>query len=382
MRILQIHPFMKSESLSPAAGGMVRAALQLTRLLAESGHDVQVLPIPEGVGSRVMWEVSPDQPVEVDPSMDLPAYWDVKWLPGALLRLHPKSGSLREMYYDACALTALRRALLSFRPDIVHNHFARRPFPRLFRALGLPERTILTHHHGEAGDDLAAYDRVVFPSEATRDAILRESGYPREKTRRVYNPVHPAFLNGKAAAEKNRSDVYFVGAIRIRKGIDLLLDAWRRDPVLRKTMLHICGAGPDQRLVEEAIARDKLPVRLEGICPPEKLAGMLRTAGLVVIPSRMETLGVSILESLCCGVPVVGWAPTIRELTRVLGIPVGKPFDGRTQSAQMLADAVREAMVPGFRHGSYRLALAQAARRAFSEEKFRDGYLRVYEELA
>jgi hypothetical protein len=42
MRILQIHPLMKSDALAPAAGGMARAALQLTRLLAEQGHEVQV----------------------------------------------------------------------------------------------------------------------------------------------------------------------------------------------------------------------------------------------------------------------------------------------------------------------------------------------------
>lgn len=381
MRILRIHPFMKSEALLPAAGGMARTALQLTRMLAASGHDVQVLPIPEGVGSRVLWEVAPGKPVEVAPTMALPEWEDGRWLAGSLLRLHPGPHGLRAMYYDACALTALRRVMFSFRPDIVHNHLARRPFPRLARALGMKGNLVLTHHHGEIGEDLDAYDRIVFPSDSAREGILGESGYPREKTRRVYNPVNPVFLSGTVAADRDRSGICFIGAIRTRKGIDLLLDAWRGDSRLRREPLHICGAGPDQPMIAATAARDKPPIIQEGFCLPEKLAQLLQTVRLVVIPSRMETLGVSLLEALCSGVPVVGWAPTVREVEQVLGMPVGIPFDGRFQSAKELADAIESAAAADFCRTANRRAMAKAARAVFSGERYRDSYIQIYKEL-
>jgi glycosyltransferase involved in cell wall biosynthesis len=381
MRILQIHPFLKSESLSPAAGGMARMALRLTRLLMESGHEVQILPIPEGVGSRVFWQVAPGTTVEVAPTMVFPEWNDSRWLAGPLFRLHPKPRGLREMYHDACALAAIRRAVFSFHPDIVHNNLARRPFPRLARALGMRGNLVLTHHHGEAGEELDAYDRIIFPSESAREEIVRNSGFPREKTSSVYYPMNPVFLSGEVAANRGRSGICFIGAIRKRKGIDLLLEAWRNDARLRREPLYFCGLGPDLPLIAEAGTRDRLPIRQEGYCTQEKLARLLQTVRLVVIPSRLEALSVSLLEAICCGVPVVGWAANVREIGQLLGMPVGIPFDGRFQSAKELADAIDSAGRNVFCRTANRRAMALAAREAFSGEKYRDRYLQVYQEL-
>ena len=193
MRILQIHPLMKSEALAPAAGGMARAALQLTRLLAGQGHDVQVLPIPEGVGARELWEVAPGCAVEVAAAMHIPGWKETPWLPWALLKLRPLPAGIKNIFYDAFALTALRREVQLFRPDIIHNHLARRPFPRLARALRLHGNLVLTHHHGEPGENLDAYDRVVFPSLSAREHIAAQTHFPLERTRAIHYPVAPAF---------------------------------------------------------------------------------------------------------------------------------------------------------------------------------------------
>jgi glycosyltransferase involved in cell wall biosynthesis len=299
MRILQIHPFMKSESLAPGAGGMPRAALQLTRLLVEAGHDVRVLPIPEGVGSRMLWEVSLARSVEVLPAMDVPARSDLRWLSGAVFRLKPKSRSFREVYYDACALTALRRALISFRPDVVHNHLARRPFPRLMRALNRRERLLLTHHHGEQGEDLHAYDRIVFPSQSALERIVEESGISRDRVSCIHNAVSPVILRSRM--------------------------------------------NPD---------------------------------------ARREGFSLALVEALCLGTPVVGWAPQVRELEALLGMAVGEPFDGRTQTVQELAATLHRALTGKTVSAGHRRRLAKAARDFFSEERFLAAYLEIYNELS
>lgn len=381
MKILQIHSFMKSESLAPAAGGMARAALQLTKLLAAAGHEVRVLPIPEGMGSRVLWELAPGRTIEVSPAMDFPAGADLRWLPFALSRIKPKSRGLRALYYDACALTALRRAVGSFRPDIIHNHLAREPFPRLAQGLGLTKPLILTHHHYELGERLMAYDRIIFPSGSSMDQMIHEGGYPREKARKVSCPVQPVFTRERRFTRKKRVGIFFVGMIRLRKGIDLLLDAYRQDKRLWAEPLHICGYGPDHALIEEAVSQDGLPIIDEGMCTPEQLVEKLDGARLVVIPSRMESLCIALLEALCCGVPVVGWGPTVREVEQTLSLKAGIPFDGRTQSARELADSIHLALASGFSRSENRQALAEAARQAFSEDSFLKGNLEVYREL-
>jgi glycosyltransferase involved in cell wall biosynthesis len=380
MRILQIHPLMKSEVLAPAGGGMARAALQLTRLLLERGHEVQVLPIPEGVGSRELWGVAPGRSVEVAAAMHIPGWREMPWLPWALMRLRPRSEGVKNLFYDAFALTALRRELQLFRPEIIHNHLARRPFPRLARALGLHSNLILTHHHGDPGDALDLYDRIVFPSQSAREYITAQIRFPKARTRYIHYPVSPVFCRNPLDPDRHREGVMFVGAVRRRKGIDLLLDAYRSDRELWKTPIFISGVGEDAELVHQAI-RDGLPVQWLGRLSQEELAERLGGVKVVAIPSRLEGFSIAILEALCCGVPVVGWAPQILELETVLGIPVGKPFDGRIQTAEQFAGMLREVLDGDTVATAHRMRMAAAARDAFSEERYVASYLALYKEV-
>jgi len=380
MRILQIHPLMKSEALSPAAGGMARASLQLTRLLLERGHKVQVLPIPEGLGSRELWEVAPGRAVEVAAAMHIPAWKDGLWLPRAFLRLRPMPAGIKNYFYDALALTALRRELQYFRPDIIHNHLARRPFPRLARALGLRGNLVLTHRHGEMGEDLHSYDRIVFPSRAAREMITAESRYPSNRTRVIYNPIAPVFVQPPSGRKNPREGILFVGAVRVRKGIDLLLDAYRSDRRIRKEPLYVCGTGEDIALVDQAV-KEGLPVNYLGQLAPPEVAARLRSAKLVVIPSRLEGFSIALVEAICSGAPVVAWAPQVREVESLLGVPVGAPFDGRTQTAEELAAYIRCVLDGDLLSSTNRRGMAKTAQEVFDEKHCVDSYLELYREL-
>jgi glycosyltransferase involved in cell wall biosynthesis len=380
MRILQIHPLMKSPALAPAAGGMARASLQLTRLLLEGGQDVQVLPIPEGVGSRELWEVAPGRAAEVAAAMHIPGWRDMAWLPLALARLRPLPVGVKNLLYDSMALSALRREVELFRPEIIHNHLARRPFPRLARALRLRRNLLLTHHHGEPGEELGSYDRIVFPSESAREHITAQAGIPKERTSVIRYPVAPVFCRTPIDPGRPRRGVIFIGAVRRRKGIDLLLDAYRADRGLRREPLYVCGRGEDEGLVRQAV-RDGLPVQGLGQLPPEALAERLHDVRLAVVPSRLENFSIALLEALCSGVPVVGWAPQVLELENVLGVPVGEPFDGRTRTADDLAGVIRDMLGEGSGSAAYRARLAAEARRAFSEERYASAYLALFREM-
>jgi glycosyltransferase involved in cell wall biosynthesis len=381
MKILQIHPLMKSEALFPDAGGMAGAALHLTRLLTERGHDVQVLPIPEGLGSRELWEIAPGRSVEVAAAMHIPGWREMSWLPGALLRLRPRSAGPKNILYDSFSLTALRRELEIFHPDVIHNHLARMPFPRLARALGLRGNLVLTHHHGEAGEGLDAYDRVVFPSQSARERIASQAGMPADHARSIYSPVASDFRREPVDPDRPRQGVMYIGAVRRRKGIDMLLDAYRREPGLRNEPLIVCGDGEDVGMLDQAAA-DGVPLQWKGRLPQKELAARLPSARLVVIPSRLESFGIALLEAACSGVPVIGWPPTVRELEAQAGVPVGKPFDARSRTADELAGMMLASLDEEARSRAERPRLAQAARNAFSEERYVEEYLALYRELS
>jgi glycosyltransferase involved in cell wall biosynthesis len=274
----------------------------------------------------------------------------------------------------------LRREVEMFRPDIIHNHLARRPFPRLARALGLHGSLVLTHHHGEPGEDLVAYDQLVFPSLSAREHISAQIQFPKERTRAIHYPVAPAFSRAPLAPDLPRNGIVFVGAVRRRKGIDLLLDAYRADRTLWTDPLTICGRGEDEALVQEA-ARAGMPVRMLGQLSQPDLARKLMDSKLCVIPSRLEGFSIAVLEALCSGTPVVGWAPQIRELDNVLELPAGKPFDGRVQTSAELAALIHDALQGETGSADYRMRLASAAREAFSEQRYAAAYLDLFAEM-
>jgi glycosyltransferase involved in cell wall biosynthesis len=122
-----------------------------------------------------------------------------------------------------------------------------------------------------------------------------------------------------------------VRRLQRRMGLDLLIRAVKdltlEYPHLR---LLIAGAGPMAAELRTLIEAESLQgvVRLLGFVPDPLLPTLYQTADLTVVPSiQLEGFGLTILESLATGVPVLG--------TRVGGIPeVLAPLD-----AQLLVEA-------------------------------------------
>lgn len=114
------------------------------------------------------------------------------------------------------------------------------------------------------------------------------------------------------------------------KGIDVLLDAARLTPEI--TYL-IAGAGPDGPMLTASAPKN---VTLLGPIPD--VAPLFRAADLVVMPSRSEGQGITALEAMAAGTPVVasdvgGLKETITAEVNGLLVP--------PESAGDLANAVR-----------------------------------------
>lgn len=128
---------------------------------------------------------------------------------------------------------------------------------------------------------------------------LRRAGLADAEMAVLPNPVVP-FAQPRVAAERN-ADVLFVGRIEATKGIDLAAEACRRARV------RLVAAGDGDLLGE---MRARYPeMAWHGRCDRGELAKLARAARMLVMPSRhMEPFGLSAVEALWSGLPVIASA--------------------------------------------------------------------------
>jgi glycosyltransferase involved in cell wall biosynthesis len=102
----------------------------------------------------------------------------------------------------------------------------------------------------------------------------------------------------------------FMGRLHVKKGCDLLLDAFAKIAPADST-LYLVMAGPDQTGWQAALqerARTRgigERVTWTGMLGGDLKWGALRAAEAFVLPSHQENFGLAVAEALACGVPVL-----------------------------------------------------------------------------
>jgi glycosyltransferase involved in cell wall biosynthesis len=143
-------------------------------------------------------------------------------------------------------------------------------------------------------------DLIVASSTFTRQTLV-ENGVPSEKIRVApYGVDVSQFSNARVTAKRPFRFV-FVGLITARKGVPLLVEAWRR---LSPTNAELCLVGPVSKKVRALIPT--LPgLRYLGSFPHVELPKVLQQCDVLVFPSYFEGFGLVLLEAMACGLPVV-----------------------------------------------------------------------------
>lgn len=118
-----------------------------------------------------------------------------------------------------------------------------------------------------------------------------------------------------------RSGVLYVGHLIPRKGPDLLVEALGRVPLDGRVELTVLGDGPLRLSLRAAATAAGVAVRWRGSVQPSAVAAAMARAEVVVVPSRMEALGLAALEAMAAG--------AITVVTPVGGLG-GLIEDGRT----------------------------------------------------
>ncbi|MGF1449422.1 MAG: glycosyltransferase [Opitutales bacterium] len=114
-----------------------------------------------------------------------------------------------------------------------------------------------------------------------------------------------------APASKERRRLLFLGRLHPKKGIDLLLRAASQSPAFQAGW-EIVVAGPDEggHLAElQAVVRElrlEARVTFPGTVTGADKVSLLRSADVFALTSHSEGFSVAILESMACGVPVLG----------------------------------------------------------------------------
>jgi alpha-1,3-rhamnosyl/mannosyltransferase len=240
-------------------------------------------------------------------------------------------------------------------------------------------------YHGPAAEGLlararaaaAAAARIVTPTAATRDAVVRILGVAPERVRvipfgadHVPSALPPPPIAGDYAV--------CIGTIEPRKNHLRLLAAWRRLPAPRPPLVVVGRPGWQCADAVAALRAGVAAGELRWLrdAGDAQLFGCLAHARLLVYPSLLEGFGFPPLEALALGVPVVAGRPP--ALDEVLG-DAARTCDPRSVGA--LADAVAEV----WRDDRLRAELAAAGRaraRAFRWDDCAAQHAALYRELA
>lgn len=161
--------------------------------------------------------------------------------------------------------------------------------------------------------------RLIVPSRATRDELVRVLGADPEHIDVAYHGVdHEVFHRPSEAEVKQVSDrlgrhgrpyVAYLGALEPRKNVPNLIRGWVRAcaGLEEPPALVLAGSGGWDDEVDAAMATvpPRLRVLRPGYLPWPMLPGFFGGALVVALPSRGEGFGLPVLEAMACGAPVL-----------------------------------------------------------------------------
>lgn len=287
--------------------GVGEQVLQLAAGLREAGCEVEILGRggPHGVaGPKVLF-----------PLFAVPAVWRaLRRFRPHVVQVHESDGGLAALLVAIVAslLDPVPRLVALLQVSYVEELRAVRPLVFQGRVLGRPGGVERRFRWLKAPLQIALGSLTA----SVADLVLAPSAATAEEIRRDYKVERPGVLPnvtggldvGPVMEEAVEGPYFlFVGRLRIRKGVEVLLEAMKKLPEAR---LLIAGDGEHRAPLERRAAELELggSVRFLGRCDASRVRGLLRGARALVVPSTYEGMPLVVLEAMEAGVPVVASA--------------------------------------------------------------------------
>ncbi|HZW55668.1 MAG TPA: glycosyltransferase family 4 protein [Nitrososphaerales archaeon] len=353
-----------SYELPPLGGGEGTYTYNLAKGLAYLGHKV-VLVVPEQVAVIASQELQPD-----------------------LVVVKPVKTSQRPLMKVSSFLNGFFRLAPSlvreFELDVIHVTFDYPPFPVTIGRLGAPVVCTLHHLHNVEALNIIHHQKnllsilptlarltmlsmaerrlmsqcqgILAVSNFTRVSAVRYAGIDQHKISVVSNGIDIALYSKtdrigattdfckKFGITTSEKVVLYVGRIEKSKGIEFLLEGFVQvRKKLSDARLVIVGGGSSSYVAELKKLNEDLGQRaiFTGRIDERLLLGAYSASSVVVLPSFMEGFGLTLLEAMVSGKPVVatrvGAVPEAVE-DGVSGFLVepGKPADLANRILQIL----------------------------------------------
>ncbi len=143
-------------------------------------------------------------------------------------------------------------------------------------------------------------------SESTRDVLVNNYSVGKKKIFLEHPKPEKRFKELKI--KKIPNSLLYVGRLDKRKGIDFLIETIplvvKEDPNIK---LFIIGKGKLREKLERFIKRNNIEknVKFLGFVSDEDLPKWYNKCKLTIVPSIFEGFGITAIESLACGTPVI-----------------------------------------------------------------------------
>jgi len=346
MKEERLRVLLIANTLPPVdVSGVGEQVLQLAAGLRGEGCEVEVLGRGEG-GAR--------GPKVLFPLTVVPAAWRaLRRFRPHVVQVHESDGGLAALLVKALGRFLSPRPLLVALQQVSYAEERRAVRPLIDpegRVMGTPGEVERRFRRGKGRLQVVLgkwtarlADLVMAPSERTGREIREDYGVgsvavlPNVTGGLEVEPAEPP-------AEDAEGALLFVGRLRIRKGVEVLLEALALERQEgRGARLLIAGDGEHRQALERRAAELELEdsVTFLGRCSAAEVRGLLAACRALVVPSTYEGMPLVILEAMEAEVPVVASA--------VSGIPE-VVADGETgwlvpqEEPVTLARAVRHAL--------------------------------------
>ena len=172
---------------------------------------------------------------------------------------------------------------------------------------------------------LKVVDRILSVSQFTKDKLIELNNVPAEKIKVFPNTIDPYFkipaslskdntMRGRYGIHDNTFVLYTLTRLsntELFKGYDKVLVALK-DVIKTNPNVHYVIAGKydeaEKSRIDNIIEENNLQghVTLTGFLKEEELTAHYQMADTYIMPSKKEGFGIVFIESLVCGVPVIG----------------------------------------------------------------------------